>query len=158
MGRTLYEAVPVTTELDLRLRRLESRIGQIEASLPAPPASPGPTALGPAAPVLAAPPPGRPDPRWAEIGSRLEALALKLKLHYEQVGGGRPPHALDELRDRVQDAFAAAGNAFHDDAVRSDVREVGLMVGEAVSDALTTVGEDMREALQRPETKKGGTP
>ena len=33
MGRVLYEAVPATTELDLRLRRLESRIAKLEALL-----------------------------------------------------------------------------------------------------------------------------
>jgi hypothetical protein len=153
MSRTLYEAVPVATELDQRLRRLESRVGTVEAALAAPPA-----AVPPATPAPVPVVPGRPDPPWAEIGSRLEALALKLKLHYEQAGGERAPHALDELRDRVQDAFAAAGNAFHDDAVRSDVREVGVMVGEAVADALTTVGDDMREAVRRTEAGKGGTP
>jgi hypothetical protein len=98
-----------------------------------------------------------PDRRWAEIGSRLEALALKLKLHYEQAGGERA-NALEEVGDRVQDAFTAAGNAIHDDAVRSDVREVGAMVAEALTEAMTAVGEDVREALRRAEARKGETP
>jgi hypothetical protein len=144
MSRTLYEAVPVATELDARLRRLENRIGQVEAALRAP--------AVPAVPAVPAS-----DRRWAEIGSRLEALALKLKLHYEQAGDGAP-HAMDELRDRVQDAFTAAGTAIHDEAVRSDVHAVGLMVGEAVADALTTVSDDVREALHRTEAMKGETP
>jgi hypothetical protein len=168
MSRVLYEAVPVTTELDVRLRRMESRIAQMEAAMrerataAAPPVAriPAPVAQVPApAPVARVPveapvaPP--PDRRWAEIGSRLEALALKLKLHYEQAGGERA-HALDEVGDRVRDAFTAAGNAIHDEAVRSDVRDVGAMVADALADAMTTVGEDMREALRRTETK-GGT-
>jgi hypothetical protein len=77
------------------------------------------------------------DRRWAEIGSRLEALALKLKLHYEQAGGDGSPHAFDALRALVEDAFTATGNAVNDDAVRADVREVGVMVAEAMADALT---------------------
>lgn len=168
MSRMLFEAVPVTTELDMRLRRLESRIAQTEAMLreratPAPVApAPAPVAPAPIAPAPVAPAPvpvaPAPDRRWAEIGSRLEALALKLKLHYEQAGGERAPHALDELGDRVQDAFTAAGNAIHDEAVRSDIREVGAMVGEALADAMTTAGEDMRVALRRAEARKGGTP
>lgn len=144
MSRTLYEATPVTTELDMRLRRMEGRIGRIEAALRKPAAPAAAPAAPPAGPVA---PPG--NQRWAEIGSRVEALALKLKLHYEQAGGDGPPRAFDELHDSLQDAFTATGNAIHDDAVRADVREVGAMVAEAVADALTTVGDDMREALHR---------
>lgn len=155
MSRMLYEAVPVTTELDMRLRRIEGRIGRIETALrePVPPAEPPPPEPPPAS-KQASPA----DRRWAEIGSRLEALALKLKLHLEQAGSERSPNTLDELRVRVQDAFTATGNAIHDDAVRADVREVGVMVGEAVADALSSVGDDMREALHRVDARKGGTP
>jgi hypothetical protein len=94
------------------------------------------------------------NPRWAELAARLDALALKLKLHYEQVGGDGVPQALDELRDSVREAFTAAGNAIHDDAVRADAREVGVMVAEAVAGGLSVVGSDLREALHRPETRK----
>jgi hypothetical protein len=146
MGRTLYEAVPRTSELDLRLRRIESRIGQIEAGLrpPAAPAAPPPVAL-----------PQSGSRRWAEIGSRLEALALKLKLHYEQAGGDGAPRTLDALGESIRDAFTATGNAVNDEAVRADVREAGVILAEAVADTLTTVGDDMREALRRPPARKG---
>ena len=33
MSRTLFEAVPMTAEVDLRLRRIENRITGIEAAL-----------------------------------------------------------------------------------------------------------------------------
>jgi hypothetical protein len=152
MSRTLYEAVPVTPEVDVRLRRIESRIGRIEAAL----RERATVSITPA--VVSAPATPAANKQWAEIGSRLEALALKLKLHYEQAGGDAAPRALDELRDRVEDAFTATGNAIRDDAVRADVREVGVMVGDAVADALTTVGGDMRAALHRAQVSKGGTP
>lgn len=71
MGRTLFEAVPVAPEVDLRLRRIESRIGRIEA-------------------------------------------------------------ALDELRDRVRDGVVATGSAIPDEAVRAVVRELGVVVADAV--------------------------
>jgi hypothetical protein len=148
MGRTLYEAVPVTSELAMRLRRIESRIGQIEAGLRERPAQ---------TPPPVAPPPTA-DRRWAEIGSRLEALALKLKLHYEQAGGDGAPRTIDQLRESLRDAFTATENAVNDEAVRADVREAGVMVAEAVADTLTTVGGDMREALRRPKAGKGEGP
>jgi len=164
MGRTLYEAAPEASGLDLRLRRVESRVGLIEAGLreraaqtapppaPMPPAAPPPAAMPPAAQPPVA------DRRWTEIGSRLEALALKLKLHYEQAGGDGAPRTLDGLRDSIRDAFTATENAVNDEAVRADVREAAVMVAGAVADTLTTVGDDMREALRRPQARKGEEP
>jgi hypothetical protein len=156
MSRTLYEAAPVTTELDMRLRRIEARIGRMEAALrePATGAEPPVAAERRAAEPAAAKKASAAHRRWAEIGSRLEALGLALKPHYEQAGSGGSPNTLDELRDRVEDAFAATGNAVHDEAVRAEAREVGVMVAEV----LTMVGDDMRDALHRAEEREGGTP
>ena len=164
MGRTLYEAAPEASGLDLRLRRVESRVGLIEAGLRerAAQTAPPPAPMPPAAPPPAAMPPAAQPPvadlRWTEIGSRLEALALKLKLHYEQAGGDGAPRTLDGLRDSIRDAFAATENAVNDEAVRADVREAAVMVAGAVADTLTTVGDDMREALRRPQARKGEEP
>jgi hypothetical protein len=87
---------------------------------------------------------------WAELSERLEALALKLKLHLRQTGAADGvPEALGELRDKVEEAFTAAGNAIHDEGVRADVREVGRLLGEAVSATLAKVGDDVRDVLER---------
>jgi len=87
---------------------------------------------------------------WAELSERLEALALKLKMHLEQAGAGEGvPQALGELRDKVQDAFTAAGNAVNDEAVRADVRDVGQLLADAVSTTLAKVSDEVREALER---------
>jgi DUF1365 family protein len=88
---------------------------------------------------------------WTELSERLEALALKLKMHLEQVGGADEvmPKALSELRDTVEDAFAAAGNAVRDEAVRADVREVGQLLADAVSTTFAKVSDDVRSALER---------
>jgi hypothetical protein len=144
MSRAVFEAVPVATEMELRLRRVEERIARIEAAL-----------RGPATPPVPAHVTHR---RWAELADRLDALALKLKLHYEQAGGDGVPRALDELRDSVREAFTAAGNAIQDDAVRADVREVGVMVAEAVAEGLSTVGSDLRDAVHHPGQRKEQTP
>lgn len=87
---------------------------------------------------------------WSELSDRLEALALKLRLHLQQAGAeDGVPQALGELRDKVEDAFTAAGNAVHDDAVRADVREVGRLLAEAVSATLAKVSDDVRDVLER---------
>jgi hypothetical protein len=87
---------------------------------------------------------------WANLSERLEALALKLKLHLEQTGATEGmPQALGELRARMEDAFTAAGNAVKDDGVRADVREVGRLLADAVSMSLAKVSDDVRDALER---------
>ena len=89
------------------------------------------------------------EENWSDVSERLEALALKLKLHMEQTGAtGGVPQALGELRERVEDAFAAAGNAIHDEAVRADVREVGRLLADALSTSLAKVSDDVREAFE----------
>jgi hypothetical protein len=87
---------------------------------------------------------------WNELSERLDALALKLKLHLEQAGtGDGVPQALSELREKMEDAFAAAGNAVNDEAVRADVREVGQLLADAVSATLAKVSGDVRDELER---------
>jgi len=88
--------------------------------------------------------------KWDEVSERLDALALKLKMHLEQTRDDAVPDALIQLRQSVEDAFEAAGNAVDDDAVRTDVREVGRLLADAVSTTLTEVSDDLRDRLKRP--------
>ena len=85
--------------------------------------------------------------RWSEVGERLEALALKLKLHFEQSGGQRQDtsDAFEKLRNSVNEAFEAAGNAVRDDAVKADVREAGRLFVDAVSDTFAKVSANLKE-------------
>jgi hypothetical protein len=90
--------------------------------------------------------------RWSEVGERIEALALKLKLHFEQTGRSEESREpLQKLRDSVNEAFEAAGNAVRDDAVKSDVRETGRLFLDALSASLAKAAEHLRE-------KPGETP
>ena len=86
---------------------------------------------------------------WTELSNRLEALGLKLKLHFEQTRDHEDSQTVDKLREGVEDAFEAAGNAVKDDAVRADVREVGRLFVEALGSTLEKVGADVREAGSR---------
>jgi hypothetical protein len=86
---------------------------------------------------------------WSELAERLQALALKLKLHFEQARDDEVPEALGRLRQGVEDAFEAAGNAVEDEAVRADVRDVGRLLADAVATTLTKVADDLREAAGR---------
>jgi hypothetical protein len=87
---------------------------------------------------------------WTNLSERLDALALKLKLHLEQSGAtDGAPQALGDLRERVEGAFAAAGNALNDEAVRADLREVGRLLADAMSTSFAKVSDDVRDAWER---------
>src|SRR6187431_94572 len=87
--------------------------------------------------------------RWSEVGEKLEALALKLKLHYEQTGRREEvPDALQRLRASVGDAFDATGNAVRDDAVKADVKEAGRLFVDAVSATFAKVSEELKERAE----------
>lgn len=81
----------------------------------------------------------QPKQSWAELGERLEALGLKLKMHLEQSTDGMLPDALAKLGEGVKGAFEAASNAVKDDAVKADVREVGQLLGDLVSNTVAKV-------------------
>jgi len=92
--------------------------------------------------------------RWSEVGEQLEALALKLKLHFEQTGHREEvPDALQRLRNSVGEAFEAAGNAVRDDAVRSDVREAGRLFVDAVSATFSKVSGDLKDVAENMKEK-----
>lgn len=96
--------------------------------------------------------------RWSEVGERLEALALKLKLHFEQTGRREEaPAAIEKLRNSVSEAFEAAGNAVRDDAVRTDIREAGRLFVDAVSATFAKVSENLRHTADNVKEKVNPT-
>jgi hypothetical protein len=97
--------------------------------------------------------------RWSEVGEKLEALALKLKLHFEQTGRREEvPDALQKLRASVGEAFDAAGNAVRDDAVKSDVKEAGRLFVDAVSATFAKVSEELKERAENLKEKPAQDP
>jgi hypothetical protein len=94
--------------------------------------------------------------RWSEVGERLEALALKLKLHFEQTGRNEAnAEAFEKLRNSVNEAFEAAGNAVRDDAVRADVKEAGRLFVDAVSVTFAKVSDNLKERAENMKDKDG---
>jgi hypothetical protein len=101
--------------------------------------------------------------RWSEVGQRIEALALKLRLHFEQTGRTEEStDPLQKIRDSVTDAFEAAGNAVRDDAVKADVRETGRLFLDALSASIAKAAESLREKSdatpERPAAIEPATP
>lgn len=73
---------------------------------------------------------------WQEVADAIESLALKVKLHFEEVGGesgAAVKTAVDELGDAVERSFDALRNAVQDDAVKDNVKDVARRLRDAVS-------------------------
>lgn len=92
---------------------------------------------------------------WREVGSKAEALGLKLKLHLEQEEGADDPGrsgstraAIDDLSNRLKEAFESFGTAAKDPAVRSDVTEIGVALKDALMTTFSAVGADVGGAVK----------
>lgn len=100
-----------------------------------------------------------PSGRWSEVGDKLDALGLKLKLHFEQSGDSTEvPDALQKMKKAVTEAVDAAGNAVRDDAVKDDVKEAGRLFVEALSESLAKVSESMKSSSRPAATAPDPTP
>jgi len=72
---------------------------------------------------------------WEDVGGKLEALGLKLKLHAEQELSRENTafkDGVDAITSSVKQAFDAVGDAFDDEAVRDDARAAADSLKEAI--------------------------
>ena len=93
---------------------------------------------------------------WAEVGDRIEALALKIKLHAAEERGTDDSEPVatvfERLADAINDAFAAVQDAVHDPAVKEDVREAVRATGRAVTSSAELVRQRAIDATpKKPE-------
>jgi len=96
---------------------------------------------------------------WKEVGDKVEALGLKLKLHIDQEKDdevqdrveGETKNAFDDLSGQVTDAFDAFGNAAKDDAVHADVREIAELIKEALIETFQAVGAEIGDLMEQIE-------
>jgi hypothetical protein len=92
---------------------------------------------------------------WDQLGSKLESLGLKLKLHYEQEADAETGddtgvrRSLERIGEAIEDAFEALGNAVDDDAVRNDAKDSAALLVDALNATFTEVGDELRNAVRR---------
>jgi hypothetical protein len=73
---------------------------------------------------------------WAEVGDQLEAIGLKMKLHFEQEASEDDDDddgTFERLAEKLDAAVDAIGNAAEDEAVCEDLRETGRRLVDAMS-------------------------
>ncbi len=99
---------------------------------------------------------------WREVIDRAEALGLKLKLHLEQEADldddtakpGDTRATIEDLGAKLQSTFDSVGAAAHDEAVRSDVKDIGALLKDALVETFSTVSSDLGETLRKTKGQK----
>jgi hypothetical protein len=77
---------------------------------------------------------------WNEVGDRLSALGLKLKLHTEEgksrdgddADSDESSTSFEKLKTSITEVFDALGDAARDPAVRENAKSVASAFGEAI--------------------------
>jgi predicted trehalose synthase len=85
---------------------------------------------------------------WEAVADRLDALGLKLKVHFEDAGGQirEVNEAFEHLGSAIQAAFSALAVAVHDPAVQEDANALGVALGDALADTLSQGGSELQES------------
>ena len=86
---------------------------------------------------------------WAEVGDRITALALKLKLHAEEElaeSGVSLGDVGEKVGAAISSASEALADACEDDAIRQDLRDVGTAISDAVHAAVEGAKRTVRSA------------
>ena len=93
---------------------------------------------------------------WNEVGDRLAALALKLKMHAkEELSEERKAEArsaVERFGTSIQGAVDALGDAVRDPAVKEDAKAAG----HALSNAVTTTVEEVLRVLRESSPRVAG--
>jgi len=90
---------------------------------------------------------------WEEAGSKLSALGLKLKYHFDEEHSEEVAEteemrgAVEKLRAAFDSAFEAMGDAAKDPAVKDDVRESARLLRDALADTFSEAGDVLRGAF-----------
>ncbi len=101
---------------------------------------------------------------WSEVRSKFDSLGLKLKLHLdegESADEADDPDATDEedrnaiedLGNRIQETLSGMGNAAKDPAIREDLKELGVLMRDAISNSVSSTGDKMGEMTAEARTK-----
>ena len=86
---------------------------------------------------------------WSQVGDRLSALLLKIKLHAQEELSAeelKSTEGLETLRAAFSEAMDALGDAYQDDAVREDAREAGRAFVQAMDATSRAVQERLRSS------------
>jgi len=95
---------------------------------------------------------------WDEVGEGFIKLGRLISEHYQDLGEEQPPRpdadetgavagAIQRATDELDRAFTSLGDTLRDDEARQHVRDTSRKLSDALKVTLTTVGEEVRGAV-----------
>jgi len=104
----------------------------------------------------------RSQERWQDVRDKVEGLGLKLKLHLEQeqdeadtsAAPGETTAAIEEMGAKLQDAFNSLGNAAKDPAIRADMKDLGALLKDAMTETFAAVGAEVEGIIKKTKAEK----
>jgi len=100
---------------------------------------------------------------WKELGSKAEALGLKLQLHLEQEQDeaterepGDTKATIEEMGKKFSEAFDSMGNAAKDKAVHEDIKEMGTIFKDALFATYNRVSTEVNARAGHSEDESDG--
>ena len=96
---------------------------------------------------------------WEAVADRLDALGLKLKVHFEEAGGQvqEVNEAFEHLGSAIARAFSTIGAAVHDPAVQEDATTLAELLGNALADTLLQGGSELQESADALRCRRDAT-
>ena len=97
---------------------------------------------------------------WETVADRLEALGLKLKLHFEEAEAANHPakevsEAFARLGTAIESTFYSVGAAVKDPAVRDDANNLATALGDALADTLSEAAQELTGAANGLRCRNG---
>lgn len=89
---------------------------------------------------------------WEQVGDRMVALGLKLKLHVEETTSldeTRVREAFDKLGAAIRDTVEAVGSTAKDPGVVADLRSAGESLTDALANTFSEVAANLRNVFRR---------
>ncbi|MFZ4584405.1 MAG: hypothetical protein ACOYNI_04180 [Acidimicrobiia bacterium] len=88
---------------------------------------------------------------WNDVGDRMAALGLKLKLHLESGSDAETEAraAFEHLGDAIRDSLDAVARAAKDPAIHADLHDAGTSLADALASTFTELGSGIRNTVRR---------
>jgi hypothetical protein len=93
--------------------------------------------------------------KWDEVGERFGELGRHLKERYDSQSAfgddekTKVNDALHQIGESLDAGFTALGDSLRDPAMRSDLKDAGAAIADALSSTFKDVADELKKAVKR---------
>jgi len=93
--------------------------------------------------------------KWDDVGERFGLLGRHIKERYDaqasfgEAETAKVNDALHQISESLDAGFKALGDSVRDPAMRSDLKEAGAAIADALSSTFKDVADELKKAVKR---------